>query len=440
MINSPEYTHHVKPDDQALPLIKIFETLPGLILLLSPSLVIKAATNAYLLETLTTREGVIGKYVFDAFPDNPNRPDASSKSNLMDSFRVVLSSGKPHKMDVFQYDIPDPGNPGGFKERYWSTCNTPVLNEQGEVIYIIHETANVSEEIKAKHLLEQSQERERDALAQAEQQRLRLERLFEQAPAALAMLEGPNLEFKVINNAYQQLFPGRELLHLPLFEALPELREQTVYDIVQKVITTGETFEGKEVLVPLARYAGQPMEDIYWNFIYQALFDAQGKISGMLIFALDVSEFVEARRQVEKSAESLQALNVELEERVKSRTQDLQLAQALTLIQMQQLEDLFMQAPAAITILDGPELIFQLVNPIYKQIFPGREIQGKPLLKALPELEGTVIPEVLDNVYRTGETYVANELPLMMARYDGVAGGRPPRAVSRPPCPEGRPA
>ncbi|GAB3537200.1 hypothetical protein GCM10027443_29580 [Pontibacter brevis] len=322
-------------------------------------------------------------------------------------------------MGILQYDIPDPDRPGGFIERYWSTTNTPVLGEQGEVLYIIHETTNVSDEGRAKILLEQSRKREQEALAQAEQQRLRLERLFEQAPAAFAMLEGPELVYKVLNNAYQQLFPGRQMLHLPLFEALPELRDQPIYEIVQHVITTGETFEGKEVLVPLARYEGQPLEDIYWNFIYQALYDAEGQISGMLIFALDVTDFVEARRQVEKSAESLQALNAELEERVRSRTQALQVAQAETLQQKQQLEELFMQAPAAITILDGPDLVFQLVNPVYRQIFPGRDIQGKPLLQALPEVEGTPIPAVLGNVYRTGETYVANELPLMLARHEG---------------------
>ncbi|GAB3816826.1 hypothetical protein GCM10028895_12380 [Pontibacter rugosus] len=420
MKKSGTHTQHMRPDEEGLPLLNIFESLPGLILLLSPSFVIKAVTNAYLQETLTKREGVIGKYVFDAFPENPNRPEAASTLNLTASLQMVLSSAKPHKMDIIQYDIPDPHNPGGFIERYWSSFNTPVLNEQGEVIYIIHETVNVSEEIKAKHLLEQSQKRERDALAQAEQQRLRLERLFEQAPAACAMLEGPDLEFKFINKSYQQLFPGRELLNLPLFEALPELREQPVYKIVQNVVTTGETFEGKEVLIPVARYAGQPVEDIYWNFIYQALYNANGEISGMLIFALDVTEFVEARRQVEKGAASLQTLNVELEERVKSRTKDLQLAQTQALIQKQQLVDLFMQAPAAITILDGPDFVFQLVNPVYQQIFPGRELQGKPLRRALPEVKDTIIPALLENVYRTGETYVASEMPLMMARYEGA--------------------
>ena len=57
--------------------------------------------------------------------------------------------------------------------------------------------------------------------------------------------------------------------------------------------------------------------------------------------------------------------------------------------QQKLLHKLFMEAPAPIVILDGPDLVYQLVNPAYQQIFPGRALLGKPILEALPELEGT---------------------------------------------------
>ncbi|AKD04065.1 PAS domain-containing protein [Pontibacter korlensis] len=402
---------------QTLPFQKIFEAQSALVVLLSPDLVIQGATDNYLLETFMKREEIIGRNLFEVFPDNPDASVAST-TNLKASFDQVFATRKSHRMDIFQYDIPDPNNQGSFIERFWTTVNTPVLNEQGEIICIIHETANVTDEVKARLELKESQEREKVALAQAEQQRLRLERLLDQAPAAFAMLEGPDLVYNVLNSSYQQLFPGREMLGLPLFEALPELITSPVYQIINNVYNTGETFEGKEVLIPVARYEGQPVEDIYWNFIYQALFDADGKVNGVLIFALDVTEFVEARKQVEKSAEALQELNRELEERVESRTQELRTVQAEVLNQKQQLESIFMQAPAAICILDGPELTYQLVNPGYQQIFPGRDLLGKPLMEALPELQGTTIPDLLHNVYQTGETYIAEELHLMLARHE----------------------
>ncbi|RZJ58351.1 MAG: hypothetical protein EOO55_01005 [Hymenobacter sp.] len=77
--------------------------------------------------------------------------------------------------------------------------------------------------------------------------------------------------------------------------------------------------------------------------------------------------------------------------------------------------------PAPIVILDGPALVFQLVNPAYQRIFPGRELVDKPLLEALPELVDTPIPGLLRQVYQTGEPVVVQELPLMMARHEGQA-------------------
>ncbi|RNI22061.1 PAS domain-containing sensor histidine kinase [Rufibacter latericius] len=403
---------------------KIFEAQPGLMLILSPDLRIQAATDHYLQETLTRREEIIGKNVFEVFPDNPEVTELSSSRNLKASMEKVLSTGKPHQMDISRYDIPDVSNPGHFLERYWSTTNTPVL-EQGSIRCIIHETVNVTEAEKSRRQLEESKNREKVALTQMEQQRLRLERLFEQAPAAMAMLEGPELVFKELNKAYQQLFPGRQLIGLPLFEALPELKDKPVDEIIRKVYQTGETFEGKEVLIPVARYEGQTPEDIYWNFIYQALYDEKGHVNGILIFALDVTGFVQARAEAEKSSAVLQMLNRELEERVERRTKAWQSSQSLAEKQKQRLERLFTDAPAAICILDGPNLVFELVNPIYQQLFPGRQLLGKPILEALPEIEENEVYKTFREVYETGKTHEEQEMHIPLLRpQDGVMEDR----------------
>ncbi|WP_018477710.1 PAS domain-containing sensor histidine kinase [Pontibacter roseus] len=402
----------------------VFESQAGLVLVVSPQLIILGATDAYLRETLTHREQVIGKYLFNVFPDNPEVPEGESKS-IKASIEKVLSTGKQHQAGTLQYDIPDPDNPGQFLQRFWSTTNTPVLDQDGKVTCVVHETVNITDSVKAQALLEESRRREQEALADAQQQRLRLERLFEQAPAACAILEGPDFVYKVLNSAYQQLFPGRQMMGLSLFEALPELRNQIVYDIIQNVYQTGETFEGKEILIPVARYEGKPVEDIYWNFIYQALFDAQGKVNGILIFALDVTDFVEARRQVENTAEALQNLNQELEQRVERRTKELQLAEAEAEWQSKRLTDLFMRAPAAICILDGPELVYELVNPGYAMLFPGRVLLGKPILEALPEIKNNPVYKTFRQVYETGQTHEETEMFIPIARPgDGVLEDR----------------
>src|ERR1700754_5336755 len=91
-----------------------------------------------------------------------------------------------------------------------------------------------------------------------ETQRDRLKRFFLQAPAGICILDGPDFVFELVNPPYQQLFPNRELLGKPLLEALPELKDQPVPDILRDVYTSGITFEGKELLAPLARTVGGP--------------------------------------------------------------------------------------------------------------------------------------------------------------------------------------
>ena len=89
------------------------------------------------------------------------------------------------------------------------------------------------------------------------------------------------------------------------------------------------------------------------------------------------------------------------------------------LIAERHLHNLFMQAPAGICVLAGPTLIYQLVNPKYQQLLPGRKLLNRPIFEAMPELIGQPLHDVLLNVYHKGETYVANELLIPIAEYEG---------------------
>jgi PAS domain S-box-containing protein len=81
------------------------------------------------------------------------------------------------------------------------------------------------------------------------------------------------------------------------------------------------------------------------------------------------------------------------------------------------LHDLFMQAPAMIAILRGPQHLFELANPLYMQaVGAGREIIGKSVREALPEIRGQGVLELLDAVYRTGEPYFGDETPVHLDR------------------------
>jgi len=123
----------------------LFERVPGKYLVLSPSLCILAATDAFLAETATCREDIVGKGVFEAFPGNPGNDDSSGVDNWRLSLETVLESRLPHTMAIQRYDIRLPGDEGAFHVRYWCPSNIPILDEIGEVQLIIHLTEDVSE-------------------------------------------------------------------------------------------------------------------------------------------------------------------------------------------------------------------------------------------------------------------------------------------------------
>src|SRR5919106_3046128 len=133
-----------EPDFRAL-----FEAAPGLYLVLDPELRIVAVTNAYLRATMTRREEIMGRGIFEVFPDNPDDPEATGVRNLSTSLDRVRKRRVADIMAVQKYDIPRPAEEGGgFEERYWSPKNTPVLDEEGELAYIIHRVQDVTEFVR----------------------------------------------------------------------------------------------------------------------------------------------------------------------------------------------------------------------------------------------------------------------------------------------------
>ncbi len=134
------------PDFRAL-----FEAAPGLYLVLSPELVILAVTDAYAKATMLDRDDMLGRHLFEVFPDNPDDAAATGVANLRASLGRVLSLRKPDAMAVQKYDIRRPESEGGgFEERHWSPVNSPVFGPDGEVTYIVHRVEDVSEFVRLK--------------------------------------------------------------------------------------------------------------------------------------------------------------------------------------------------------------------------------------------------------------------------------------------------
>jgi CheY-like chemotaxis protein/two-component sensor histidine kinase len=134
------------PDFRAL-----FESVPGLYLVLTRDFRIAAISDAYLQATMTRREDILGRGIFDVFPDDPDDPQGTGVRNLRASLHRVLASSEPDAMAVRKYDIRRAEAEGGaFEERFWSPVNSPVFGPDGGIVYIIHRVEDVTDFVRLK--------------------------------------------------------------------------------------------------------------------------------------------------------------------------------------------------------------------------------------------------------------------------------------------------
>ncbi|MDQ3291740.1 MAG: PAS domain-containing protein [Bacteroidota bacterium] len=137
----------------------LFHSLPGLYLILDINLTIIEVSDSYLKATLTRREDIINRHIFDVFPDNPAAPDANAVTNLRSSLQQVLRQKKTQKMPVQRYDIRLPAEQGGgFEQRYWKVRNKPVKNAANEILYIIHQVKDITRYYQEKQAYKRNEE------------------------------------------------------------------------------------------------------------------------------------------------------------------------------------------------------------------------------------------------------------------------------------------
>jgi two-component system sensor histidine kinase VicK len=194
---------------------------------------------------------------------------------------------------------------GYVEECFFDFCYSPIKLDDGKVGGVLVTVVETTETVRALKELKENKRELEVSKAETESQRDRLRSFFMQAPAGICILDGPDLVFELVNKPYQQLFPGRQLLGKPLLAAVPEVKGQPIWDILQGVYTTGETFEGNGLLIPLARGKNQPVEDRYFNFIYQARLNGEGKVDGILVFVFEVTEMVNAKNDLKREKDKL---------------------------------------------------------------------------------------------------------------------------------------
>jgi PAS domain-containing protein len=124
----------------------IFDAMPGMCLILDTAFKIIAQNAEHAKATLSTNKSVIGKPIYEVFPDNPNDSYDSGVSAVRQSLLNVLKTRKRDEMPIVRYDVQPFG--GQFEERYWTITNSPVLGSDGFVHWIINRAEDVTELVR----------------------------------------------------------------------------------------------------------------------------------------------------------------------------------------------------------------------------------------------------------------------------------------------------
>lgn len=249
---------------------------------------------------------------------------------------------------------------GKIEDVYWTFSYSPVNDETGKpagVLVICNET---TDNIKLVQKLEDSTNRYRNNLLQT--------------PSAMCVFRGADYKVEIVNKLMLELWDRKEheVLNKPIFDTLPEVKGQGLEEILMHVYQTGERFTAYERPVSLTRKGR--IVDLYIDFVYEALKEPDGSISGIVAIANDVTEAVRTKYLISESEEAFRKL--------------------------------VMDSPIAMAILRGKDFIIEMANTTMMDLIWQKERAttiGRPILELFPELLEQKYPELLNEVLTNGK-------------------------------------
>ncbi|MGJ8591305.1 MAG: PAS domain-containing protein [Aquaticitalea sp.] len=324
----------------------VLESPVGICVLDAETLVGEIVNDSYLEITGRTREAIVGHYYWDTF--------AEAKSLYQDAMQKVIETGEV----FYEKDAEVMLLRHGKEEIIYVTFSyAPLTDENNKVVKIAVWAFDNSSQVEARKTITVSETN------------LRL--MILQAPVAIAIFRGADYQIEIANKFALQLWGRTEqqVLNIPLFEAMPELLSQGFKDFLDDVSKTGNRFATHEMPVNIVR--NDSLEIVYINFSFEALYDEDGVINGIMAIGIDVTSQVESRKKIEESEQSIRAL-------VES-------------------------APFPIGVFTGENMRITLANQSIMNAWgKGNDVVGKLYTDILPELGNQHIFEQIREVLYTG--------------------------------------
>jgi signal transduction histidine kinase/DNA-binding response OmpR family regulator len=306
-------------------LLRLFEQAPGFVCFFrGPEHVYELQNQAH--HRLAGLKDIIGKPVRMALPELTGQ----GFYELLDD---VFATGTPFIGEALPIAVA-PLAGGATEQRYIDFVYQPIVDDHGAMVGIFSQGNDVTERVLAQHRLQAKQSELEQMVAQrsmalAEAQaalklaqelqgaKAHLQRLFEQAPGFICVLQGRDHVFELANQAYRNMFGGRELVGQSVHDVLPDVAGQEFLDLLDEVYTTGKAYLGRSVPLQL----GAAPEDVgsgmrFLDFVFQPVLGSDGRVTGIFVQGSDVTEQRNAQLELGR-------YQTELESLVSARTQEL---------------------------------------------------------------------------------------------------------------------
>lgn len=263
---------------------------------------------------------------------------------------------------------------GKLEDVYWTFNYSPIKNDEGDNEGVLVVCIETTDKVNAYRKLENQSRLFRD--------------LVSAAPIPIGVYLGENLVVDTVNDAILKTWDkDRSVIGKTFRQALPELEGQPFFDILAEVYQTGIAYHTDNSRVDLL-YKGR-MQTFYFNFTYTPLKNGEGEVYGILNTANDITQLVTIQQKLEESERNFR--------------------------------NMILQSPVAMCILTGPEFVVKVVNEGVLERWGKKlhDVINKPVFEGLPEAREQGLEALLTRVYETGETFIANELPINLPK-EGV--------------------